>query len=125
MLPGSDFVAAHPEVKPELTGPGEDCNGFFDPSGELIQETFDLLNASIDAYEAEQQRRCDAVPQCRTDGGVRAAYARWREISSDWNHLNVRGQASEAELIWPVVVDMLGLDDATASSAVSSTELES
>ena len=51
---------------------------------------------------------------------------RWMEnFSSDWDHLNVRGQAAEAELIWPVVVEMLGLDDATASSAVSSTELES
>ena len=80
------------------------------------RRTFDLLNDSIDAYEAEQQRRCDAVPQCRTDGGVRAAYVEELEnFSSDWNHLNVRGQAPEAELIWPVVADMLGLDDGTAS----------
>lgn len=26
-----------------------------------------------------------------------------------WNHLNVPGQAAEAELIWPVVVSLLGL----------------
>jgi hypothetical protein len=121
-----DFVARHPEVKPELTGTGEDCNGFFDPSGALVQETFDLLNASIDAYEGEQLRRCGAVPQCRTDGGVRAAHAPVEgEVSSDGDHLSVRGQASEAELVWPVVVEMLGLDDAAASSAVSTTELES
>ena len=69
-----DFVASHPEVLPELTGTGENCNGFFDPSGVLVQETFDLLNASISAYEGEQQRRCGAVRQCRTDGGVRANY---------------------------------------------------
>jgi hypothetical protein len=121
-----EFVAAHPEVLPALTGPGENCNGFFDPSGALVQETFDLLNASISAYEGEQQRRCGAVPQCRTDGGVRANYTQVEEeVSSDGNHLNVHGQASAAELVWPVVVEMLGLDGATASSAVSSTELES
>jgi hypothetical protein len=47
------------------------------------------------------------------------------EFSSDFNHLNVRGQAVEAELVWPVVAEMLGLDEATASSAVLSTERES
>ena len=110
-----DFVASHPEVLPELTGTGENCNGFFDPSGVLVQETFDLLNASISAYEGEQQRRCGAVRQCRTDGGVRANYIQVEdEVSSDGNHLNVRGQASAAELVWPVVVEMLDLDDATA-----------
>ena len=112
-----DFVASHPEVMPELTGTGENCNGFFDPSGALVQETFDLLNASIDAYEGEQLRRCGAVPQCRTDGGVRANHTQVEgEVSSDGDHLNVRGQASAAELVWPVVVEMLGLDDAAASS---------
>jgi len=29
-------------------------------------------------------------------------------FSSDWNHLDVRGQAAEAELIWPVVQKLLG-----------------
>ena len=74
-----DFVATHPEVKPELTGTGEDCNGFFDPSGALVEETFDLLNASIDAYEGEQLRRCGAVPQCRTTAVCVPPTPRWRE----------------------------------------------
>ena len=88
-------------------------------------EWFDTTTNIVDAGEAEQQRRCAAVAQCRTDGGVRAAYVDVMEnFSPDWNHLNVRGQAAAAELIWPVVADMLGLDDATASS-VTSTELES
>jgi hypothetical protein len=121
-----DLVAAHPEVKPQLTGPSGGCGGLFGPDGELNMEWFDTTTRIVDAYEAEQQRRCDAIPQCRTDGGVRAAYVDVMEnFSPDWNHLNVRGQAAAAELIWPVVVDMLGLDDATASSSVSSTEPES
>jgi hypothetical protein len=45
-------------------------------------------------------------------------------FSPDWNHLNVRGQAAAAELVWPVVVDLLGLVNGSAF-AVSSTELES
>lgn len=120
-----DLVAAYPDVKPQLTGPHEECGGFFDPSGALIEENFELLTNRIEAYEAEQQRRCDAVPQCRTDGGVRATYVDVLEnFSPDLNHLNVRGQAAAADIIWPVVVDMLGLEDGSAS-AVSSTELES
>jgi hypothetical protein len=132
-VPANDFpfleelIAAHPEVKASLTGDGSfPCGGFYAPSGESLQENVDYLHDTIDAYHAEQQRRCDAVPQCRTDEGANNAYVEELEnLSSDFNHLNVRGQAAEAELIWPVVAEMLGLDEATASSAVSSTELES
>ena len=66
------LVAAHPELTPELSGTGP-CVAL-DAAGEVIEENFDSFTAIIEAYEAEQQRRCDAVPQCRTDGGVRAAY---------------------------------------------------
>jgi hypothetical protein len=53
---------------------------------------------------------CATVPNCRTDNGVRAAYVdRLENFSSDWSHLNVRGQAAAAELIWPVVVAQLQL----------------
>ena len=98
---------------------------YLDSAGEVIEENIDGLVEIIESYEAEQQRRCDAVPQCRTDGGVRAAYAETLDdLSSDFFHLNVRGQAQAAEIIWPVVADLLGLEDGT-TSAVSSTELES
>ena len=30
-------------------------------------------------------------------------------VSPDFHHLNVKGQAAEAELIWPVVEEQLGL----------------
>ena len=118
-----ELVAAAAEVQQFLTGPAP-C-GFYDADGELVEENFDTLTTIIEAYEAEQQRQCDLVPQCHTDEGARAAYVDELEnFSSDWNHLNVDGQAAAAELVWPVVVEMLGLEDDTAS-AVSSTELES
>ena len=91
------LVAADPSQKPLLTGPAP-C-GFFDATGNLVEENFRSLTGIIDGYEAEQQRRCDAVAHCRTDGGVRAAYVDVLEnFSPDWNHLNVRGQAAAAEL---------------------------
>jgi hypothetical protein len=47
---------------------------------------------------------------CLTDGGVRAAYKDTpANFTSDWSHLNVRGQAHEAKIIWPVVAQALGL----------------
>ena len=92
-----DLVAAFPEFKRELTGDGTiPCGGFFGPSGEVIEENFDELHNRIDAYEAEQQRRCDAVPQCRTDGGVRAAYVPTLEDLAPGGHQGtVRGAAKQ------------------------------
>ena len=119
-----EFLAVHPELVPEFSGTGP-CVPL-NTDGEVIEENIDAFLEIIAAYEAEQQRRCDAVPQCATDEGALAAFVDEEEdLSSDLNHLSVVGQAKAAELIWPVVVDLLGLEDATASSsAVSSTELE-
>jgi len=102
------LVAQVPGQLEALTGSGP-CD-FFDRSGHLVQKHLDALTAIIDSYEAEQARVCGTFPQCATDGGVRAAYMDTLEnFSADWNHLNLRGQAAEAELIWPVVEDLLGL----------------
>ena len=103
------LVAAHPEVKSTLTGSGV-CD-FYDQHGKLNPRSFARLTAIIDAYEAEQARVCSHFTQCQTDGGVRAAYQdTLRNFTSDFNHLNVRGQAAEAALIWPVVARILGVD---------------
>jgi hypothetical protein len=41
---------------------------------------------------------------------VRAAYTdTFANFTSDWNHINVRGQAQEANLIWPAVAGLLHL----------------
>jgi hypothetical protein len=41
---------------------------------------------------------------------ARAAYAdRLENFSSDWNHLNVRGQAAAAEITLPAVAALLQL----------------
>jgi hypothetical protein len=103
------LVAAHPEVKADLIGTGV-CD-FYDQHGKLNPRGFARLTAIIDAYEAEQARVCAHFTQCHTNGGVRATYPDgWRNFSSDVNHLNVRGQAAEAALIWPVVARILGVD---------------
>lgn len=102
-----ELIARDPSQRAALSGNGP-CD-FFDPSGELNREHIANLTAIIDAFEAEEAKVCAEFTQCTTDGGVRAAYVdKLENFSSDWNHLNVRGQAAEAELIWPVVRQLLG-----------------
>jgi hypothetical protein len=102
-------VAAHPEVRAGITGPGI-CD-FYDPHGRLDRGAFTRLTKIIDGYESEQARICARFTNCHTDGGVRAAYQdRLANFTGDFAHLNVRGQAAEAALIWPVVTRILGLD---------------
>jgi hypothetical protein len=103
-----ELVAHDPSVKPYLTGSGV-CD-FYDAAGKIVPEHFEALIAIIGTYEAEQARVCALVPHCSTDAGARAAYVdKLGNFSSDWNHLNVHGQAAEAELIWPAVSRLLGL----------------
>jgi hypothetical protein len=110
--PSVDFikllVAYDPAAKATLTW-NDDCS-FFDSNGNLRVHGVEKLSAVIDAYEAEEARACAAVPNCVTDGGVRKAYVdKIENFSRDYAHLNALGQAAEAELIWPVVEDLLGL----------------
>src|SRR5262249_35577041 len=92
------------------TLPGTGPCAFYDTDGHLVTKGFKTLTGIIDAYEVEQARVCATVPHCVTDGGVRKAYNdRLANFSPDWAHLNVRGQAAEAALIWPVVAKLLGL----------------
>jgi hypothetical protein len=102
------LVAVHPDAKPALSG--SSICAFYDERGRLDPKGFARLTAIIDGYEAEQARVCARFARCHTDGGVRADYEdTLRNFSDDLNHLNVRGQAAEAALIWPVVSDILGL----------------
>jgi hypothetical protein len=102
------LVAKDPSLKAELTGTGM-CD-FYSPDGVLNVKAFDTLTSIIEAYESEQARVCATVPHCRTDDGARAAYVdRLENFSSDWNHLNVRGQAEAAEIAWPAVAALLEL----------------
>ena len=103
----NELVAKEPSQRDALTGTGP-CD-FFDPSGELDRAHIANLTAIVDAFEAEQAKVCAEFTQCTTDGGVRAVYIdKLENFSSDWNHLDVQGQAAEAELIWPVVQQLLG-----------------
>ena len=102
------LVAAVPDQREALTGTGM-CD-FFDPDGTLVEDNVVTLTGIIDAYEVEQARVCAEVPNCVTDGGVRAAYVDTLDnFAPDYAHLNVAGQAAEAELIWPVAQELLGL----------------
>jgi hypothetical protein len=101
-------VAADPTAKATLTGPGP-CD-FYTPDGRLAPAHFQTLTAIIQAYEDEEAARCAAVPQCATDGGVRAAWVdRIDWFTGNTGHLNIAGQAAEAANIWPVVARLLGL----------------
>lgn len=104
-----ELVAAHPEQQAALTWDDE-CS-FFDPSGQLSPAGFANLTEVIERFEAEQARVCATVPTCRTDGGARAAYVdTFENMSADFAHLNARGNAAAAALVWPIVADMLGVD---------------
>jgi hypothetical protein len=102
------LVTVHPEAKASMTGSGI-CD-FYDPHGKLNPKAFTALTKVIDGYESEQARVCARYAQCHTDGGVRATYQdSLANFTDDLNHLNLRGQAQEAALIWPVVAHILAL----------------
>ncbi|HKF88403.1 MAG TPA: hypothetical protein VKB85_10065 [Propionibacteriaceae bacterium] len=102
------LVAEDPTVKAELTGTGM-CD-FYEPDGVLNKKAFDTGTSIIEDYETEQARVCATVPNCRTDDGARAAYIdRLENFSSDWNHLNVRGNTEAAEIAWPAVAALFEL----------------
>jgi hypothetical protein len=102
------LVAEDPTVKAGLMGSGM-C-AFFGLDGALNKKGFDAGTSIIEDYETEQARVCATVPNCRTDDGARAAYVdRLENFSSDWNHLNVRGQTEIAEITWPAATALLEL----------------
>jgi hypothetical protein len=103
-----ELVAHDPSAKAGLMF-GDDCS-FFDAAGNLRIHGIEKLSAVIDEYEAEEARVCATIANCVTDGGVRKTYVdKIENFSPDYAHLNARGQAAEAALIWPVVEDLLGL----------------
>lgn len=102
-----ELVAYDPSMKGNLTWDDE-CS-FFDSEGNLREDGVAMLSAVIDRYEAETARVCAAVPNCATDGGVRKAYIdKIENFSADYAHFNAQGQAAMAELMWPVVEDLVG-----------------
>ena len=100
-------VASDPSIWQRFVGSGM-CD-LFNSDGTINQEHIEALTGIIESYEAEQSRVCAMFPQCSTDGGVFSSYvddlADW--VPDDWNHLNVSGQARRAEIIWPIIADLL------------------
>ena len=111
-----EFVQANPQFKASIpeghgrtdwTGTGM-CD-VFDDTGQLVPEHVETLAGIYEAYEAEQERVCALVPQCRTDGAVDDEYVFEAKDWSDWAFLSVEGNAAMADRYWPVVADILGL----------------
>jgi len=110
--PSMSFVQTVADKDPRVTSwwSGSGPCDLFNLEGDLVPGNFEGITAIIEGYEAEQMTVCAQFVQCHTDGGVRAAYVDALEnFSNDWSHLNIQGQAAEAELIWPVVVSLLDL----------------
>ena len=108
----AEFAAAlenTPAAKAAFTGSGM-CD-LSDADGKVNQAHVAALTTIIESYEVEQARVCAAVPQCSTDRGAFTAYADniTRLVPNDWSHLSVEGQARLAEMIWPVIADLLEL----------------
>lgn len=108
----AEFAAAlakDPDAVAAFTGSGM-CD-FFNVDGKINQEHVATLTTILESYEAEQARVCATIPQCSTDNGAAAAYVDdiTRLVPNDWGHLTVEGQTQFAEIMWPVVSDLLGL----------------
>jgi hypothetical protein len=111
-----EFVQANPRFKASIpqghgrtdwTGTGM-CD-VFDDTGQLVPEHVETLAGIYEAYEAEQERVCALVPQCRTDGDVDDEYVYEAKDWADWAFLSIEGNAAMADRYWPVVADILGL----------------
>jgi lysophospholipase L1-like esterase len=109
--PSADFVktlvAAHPYLEATLEGDGP-CDAY-DTSGNFSTASFKTLTDIIDSYEAEQARVCAEFTGCTTDKGALATQfvESLDYYSEGFDHLNVTGQARMAEIVWPVVQQLL------------------
>jgi hypothetical protein len=105
------LFADRPEIRQFLGGSGP-CDMFEFRSGTLVPAKVDRLTGILKQYEAETSRVCATLPQCRTDDGLFTTYVESLEdfVPDDWGHLNARGHAKLAELIWPKVVEILDLE---------------
>ena len=100
----AELLMDHPEA---IVGGTGICD-FFDPDGQLVPEALDTLTGIFESHEAEQARVCAQYPQCGTDGGLMTTWVDDATLlSDDWNHLSVAGHARKAEMLWPVVAEML------------------
>lgn len=94
------LIATNPAARAIYTGPGP-C-GLVNGAGRPIPAHVAALTAIIRAYEHEQAQVCAQVPTCQTDKGGLDSFKRVPSmVSSDYNHLNVHGQAHLAAAVWP------------------------
>jgi hypothetical protein len=94
---------------------GEGVCDFFDLDGTLRTDRIEALTGIIEAYETEQARVCAQFPPCRDDGGQPPDT--WIEgpFLMEDGYGSIELQALLAELRWPVVAEVLGIESPDVS----------
>src|SRR5262249_20991966 len=93
---------------------GSDMCSPFDPDQMLDKEHIRTLTGIIEGYESEMATVCATVPECHTDNGrakhfhVRTSYYNYTD-NWDFQHYNVTGLASLANLMCPTSPHILTL----------------
>ncbi len=101
-------IATAPSTPEDVIGSGP-CVPFSAPH-KINQAEVRRLTVLMEQYEAELDKVCRGIPQCRTDGG---AAARIQDTIEDYGvdlqHNSVAGHGHVAAAVWPVVASALGL----------------
>ncbi len=88
-----------------LQGPGP-CDTLDPASGAIVPAREAYVQSLIDAYWQIATQVCGRVALCRTDGGVMQTMELVPgDLTSDFGHLSVAGQAAMAGLEWPILAD--------------------
>jgi lysophospholipase L1-like esterase len=99
-------VATLPGGKAQFAGTGP-CD-LFDTSGRPARAHMRYQQDVIDKYLAQVAAACKQVPTCHYDNGALAHLAiAAADLTTDYNHLNVTGQAKQAALEWKVLAPLL------------------
>jgi lysophospholipase L1-like esterase len=100
-------AATLPGGRKQFTGTGP-CD-LFDPSGRPNRAHQRYQQQVIDKYFAQLVDACRQVPTCHDDGGALAHLKiDATDLTPDYNHLSVAGQAKQAALEWKVLRPVLG-----------------
>lgn len=97
--PATYLETLRPEERVQSGGTGP-C-AFLGPDGAVVPRELERLERIIRNYEARLESGCEEFAQCTYDEGAFGRIRDRREyLSSDLNHLSVRGHAKAAEVAW-------------------------
>jgi hypothetical protein len=101
----ADVAAKSGEGRSTNSGSGP-CDAF-DVNGKLQPAHLAYFETVAAQYFAGLAAGCRAVPRCRYDGGaLHAMRITAADVTPDFNHLSVAGQAKQAAVEWKVVSTM-------------------